>query len=51
MDQWMQICNLRCNGREATAQAFKSVHTNQEDRNAGWTFRQFSYFPGFQICC
>jgi hypothetical protein len=30
MDQLMQICNLRCNGREATAQAFNSVDINQE---------------------
>ena len=35
MDQLMQICNLRCNGGEATASLSKSVHTNQENRNAG----------------
>ena len=42
MDQLMQICNLRCNGREATGQAFKSVDTNQETQD-----RDFVTFPVF----
>ena len=45
MDQLMQICNLRCNEREATGQAFKSVDTNQERRIEISLLFLFSWIP------
>ena len=35
MDQLMQICNLGMQRTRSDGQAFKSVHINQENRNAG----------------
>jgi hypothetical protein len=44
MDQVMQICNLRCNGREATA-GLSNLWT--PIRKAGTQDRDFVTFPVF----